>query len=207
MADYPNTNSILDSKTRTGLSTQILILVGTEPVGAVQSFSESQSKSTKKIGEVGTDGFVEIVPSSQTTISLDLDRVVFDGLSLTESLSRGYRNIAAQRIPFDIVVIDKFSSSSEADWIVTTYHNCWFESLSKSYTQQDYVISEKAKVAVEYMSTARSDDAVGRSAPIEGLRQLAHDNYDDVEMDADAGIDGRRGAMDFNGIFEAMYPE
>lgn len=206
MADYPNTGSILDSKTRTGLSTQIVIMVGTEAVGAVQSFAENQSKTVRRIGEVGTDGFVEIVPQTQTTISLDLDRVVFDGLSLTESLSRGYRNIASQRIPFDIVVIDKFSSSSEADWIVTTYHNCWFERISKTYQATDYIIAERATVAAEYMSTARSDDAVGRSEPIEGLRQV-NAQKDEVEMNADAGIDGRRGSMDFNGIFEAMYPE
>jgi len=206
MADYPNTGSILDSKTRTGLSTQIAILVNGTPVGAVQSFKESQTRAAKEIGEVGTDGFIEIVPQSQTKISLTLNRIVFDGLSLTEAFSRGFRNIAAQRIPFDIVVIDKFSSSNDSDWIVTTYHNCWFTSLGKAYNATDYVITEDAQVSAEYMSTARADDAVGRSGPIEGLRQVNADK-DDVEMNADAGIDGRRGSLDYNGIFEAAFSD
>ena len=42
MAEYPQTGSILDSKTRTALSTQIVIMVNGEAVGAVQSFSECQ---------------------------------------------------------------------------------------------------------------------------------------------------------------------
>ena len=43
MPTYPATGSILDSKTRTGLSTQVIIMVNNEPVGAVQSFQENQS--------------------------------------------------------------------------------------------------------------------------------------------------------------------
>ena len=50
MAQYPRTNSILDSgRSRTGLSTQIVVYANGEPVGAIQSFQESQSKSVKKI--------------------------------------------------------------------------------------------------------------------------------------------------------------
>ncbi len=56
MADYPRTGSILDSgRSRTGLSTQIIVFANNEPVGAIQSFQESQSRSNKKVTEVGTD--------------------------------------------------------------------------------------------------------------------------------------------------------
>ena len=101
-----NTNSTLDSKTRTGLSTQVLVYVNGEPVGAVQSLQITQNRPTKGIQEVGTDGLIEIVPSSATTYSVTCNRIVFDGLSLPESMARGYVNIAAQRIPFNIVIID-----------------------------------------------------------------------------------------------------
>ena len=72
MATYPRTGSILDSTTRTALSTQIIIMVNNEPVGAVQSFSEKQDRSNKRISEVGTDGTIEIVPSSAAKITLTL---------------------------------------------------------------------------------------------------------------------------------------
>ena len=110
MAQYPRTNSILDSgRSRTGLSTQIVVYANGEPVGAIQSFQESQSKSVKKIAEVGTDGFIEIVPQAPTGVNLNITRIAFDGLSITQAFSRGWRNITSQRIPFDIVVIDSFA--------------------------------------------------------------------------------------------------
>ena len=123
MADYPNTNSLFDSvnvagaKTRTGLSTQIVIYVNNEPVGAIQSFAETQSRSNKPITEVGTDGVIELVPQGPAKFSLTVGRIVFDGLSLPESFSRGFKNIHSQRIPFDIVVIDHDSKKEDLEQI------------------------------------------------------------------------------------------
>ena len=94
---------VYDSYTKTGLSTQIVIMVNGNPVGAIQSFGEQQNRSIKPINEVGTDG--QMKPQSSTTIKLNIQRVVFDGLSVTEAFSRGFRNIAAKRIPFDIIVL------------------------------------------------------------------------------------------------------
>ena len=139
MAEYPNTSSILDNKalttqhgtTRTGLSTQIVVYVNEEPVGAIQSFQEQQQRQNKRINELGTDGVIEIIPQSAANVTLTVQRIVFDGLSVTEAFSRGFRNIHAQRIPFDIVVIDKFTGTDN-DAVVTTYHNCWFKSMSKT---------------------------------------------------------------------------
>ena len=160
MAEYPNTGSILDSidvqgaKTRTSLSTQILIYVNDEPVGAVQSFQVSQSRSNKDITEVGTDGIIEYVPNGATKVDLTVDRMMFDGLSITEAMSRSFTQLSAQRMPFDIVVFDKFSGGG-LDAIVTTYHNCWINSITKNYKSDSYIISENAKLNCEYMSSTR----------------------------------------------------
>ena len=109
VSNYPYTGTNLDEgKTRTGLSTQIVIYVNDEPVGAVQSFQISQQRGTKSITEVGTDGIIEIVPNAATSVTLQISRVVFDGLSVTEAFSRSFVNLSAQRIPFSIVVIDRF---------------------------------------------------------------------------------------------------
>ena len=210
MASYPNTGTLFDNpavegaKTRTGLSTQIVITVNGEPVGAVQSFQEGQQRGNKRINEVGTDGVIEIVPQSSATVTLTVNRMVFDGLSITEAFARGFRNIHAQRIPFDIVVIDRFSGSG-SDAVVTTYHNCWFSQIGKSYTTSDYTITENCSIDVEHISTERSGEAVALSQGVNGTREIAGRQMDSVELAADAGKGGRRGALDFPGLISAAY--
>lgn len=199
---YPRTGSILDSTTRTALSTQIIIMVNNEPVGAIQSFSEKQSRSNKRISEIGTDGTIEIVPSSPAEVSLSINRIAFDGLSITEAFSRGFRNIQAQRIPFDIVVIDQFTGTGD-DAIITTYHNCWLNSIGRTYNSDDYIISEDCDVEVEFVSSIRGGDAVVLSQGAGGGRQLAGTQYDEVEGMADSGA--RRGALDFPGLISAAF--
>ena len=201
---FPETKTTLDSSTRTGLSTQVLIYVNGEPVGAVQSFQLQQNRQTKSIQEVGTDGIIEIVPTSATTYSITCNRIVFDGLSLPEAMSRGWTNIAAQRIPFDIVVIDRFFGSGGNESIVTTMHNCWFKSIGKQYQANDYVIQENATLECEHVSTLKGGQAVGDSqVGFGGAREIPGRQLDSVEAQADSG--NRRGGMDFPGIINAAY--
>jgi len=207
MADYPNTGTIFDnpdngSKTRAALSTQIVVYVEGEPVGAIQSLDETQNRPVKSIQEVGTDGIIEIIPNGAATIQLTVKRVVFDGLSLPEAFSRGYRNIHAQRIPFDIVVIDKFTGDGD-NAVVTTYHNCFFKSLSKSYSSDNYMITESAGVDAEFMSTTRAGGPVADSQGVNGGREIPGRQVDSVEQSADTGT--RRGPLDFAGLISAAY--
>jgi hypothetical protein len=211
MASYPSTKSILDnpdngSKTRTGLSTQIIVYVNGEPVGAIQSFQETQQRANKRISEVGTDGVIEIVPQSPAQVTMTVQRIVFDGLSLPESFSRGFKNIHAQRIPFDIIVLDKFTGTGN-DAVMTTYHNCWFSNLSKTYQVSDYTIVENANIDAEFVSSSRGgpEKAVALSQGVAGSREIAGRDTDSVEQAADAGASGRRGALDFPGLISAAY--
>jgi hypothetical protein len=212
MASYPYTGTLFDSeavtgaKTRTNLSTQIVVYVNNQPVGAIQDFQERQQRTIKKITEVGTDGIIESVPQSATTITLTVRRIVFDGLSLPESMARGFRNIHAQRIPFDIVVIDRFTGTEEEGGaIVTTYHNCWFESLGKSYTTGDYTITEDASLSVEAISTERNGAPIASSQGVGGGRDLGSEGrqIDSVEQAADYGT--YRGSMDFPGLIKSAF--
>jgi len=198
-----NTNSNLDSKTRTGLSTQILILVDNEPVGAVQQFSINQNRPLKAIQEVGTDGIIEIVPNGAATFSITCNRIVFDGLSLPEAMSRSWVHIQAQRIPFNIVAIDRFGSDQDAEQVVTTFHNCWFKSIAKSYNSDNYVITENATLDCEFVSSMRNGQPVAESQGVGGGRTISTRQTDPVEQAADVG--NRRGAMDFPGIIQAAY--
>jgi hypothetical protein len=214
---YPTTGTVFDNAgatagtgtTRTGLSTQIIIYCNNEPVGAIQSFQETQARQNKKLAEVGTDGWIEIVPQGPATVSLSVSRIVFDGLSLPEAFSRGYKNIHAQRIPFDIVVMDKFAGD-DLGKIVTTYHNCWFNNLSKTYQVNDYTITESAQVDCEFVSCKRNGQPVVQSQGVGGGRQVnaqtegSAPNYDyGIEQAADMG--DRRGVLDFPGLISAAY--
>lgn len=202
MATYPKSGSILDSTVHTSLSTQIVIMVNNEPVGAVQSFNISQSRQTVRIGEIGFDGTIEIVPNAKTEISLDVERIVYDGLSITEAMSRGFLNIQAQRFPFDIVVIDQFSGTGD-DATVTVFAGCWFNSLSKPYRSDQYIISENCKINVETVYTLRGGEPVVKSQGVGGGRQLAGTQIDDIELAADSGL--RRGSLDFAGLINASF--
>jgi hypothetical protein len=201
MATYPKTGSILDSTTRTALSTQILVLVNNEPVGAIQSFAESQSREIRRLHEVGTDGTVEAYPAGQVTIGLTVNRIVFDGLSITEAFLRGFRNIQAQRIPFDIVVIDQYTGTDN-DAVITTYKNCWFKSIGKTYSATDFTITEDVTIEVEAIMTLRGGEAVSLSQGTGGGRQVPV-QLDEAELQADSGV--RRGALDFPGLISAAF--
>jgi hypothetical protein len=202
MAVYPTTGSNLDSTTKTSLSTQIIVMVNNEPVGAIQQFRESQNRSLKTVQEVGTDGVIEIVPQSANMVSLSITRIYFDGLSLPEAFSRGFRNLQSQRIPFDIVVIDQFSGTGN-DAVITTYHNCWFESISTTYSASDYVITQDASVKCEFISSIRGGEAVSLSQGVGGGRQIPGVQIDNVESAADSGK--TRGSLDFPGLISAAY--
>lgn len=201
MATYPKTGSILNSNTRTALSTQIIIMVNNEPVGAVQSFSESQQRSARRILELGLDGTVEIVPESPATFSLRVDRIVYDGLSVTEAFSRGFRNIQAQRIPFDIVCIDTYTGTDD-DAVITTYEECWFTSIEKTYNADNFIITENVGIEVTNIRTQRGGEAVALSQGVGGSRQVPV-QIDEIELAADSGQ--RRGGLDFPGLISASF--
>jgi hypothetical protein len=96
MALYPTTGSTLNSSISTGLSTQIIIKVGTETIGAVQRLQVTQTRNLERIKEVGLDGILEIVPRQPTEFEARVTRIVFDRLRLPEAFARGFINIKAQ---------------------------------------------------------------------------------------------------------------
>ena len=59
---------------------------------------------------------------------------------------------------------------------------------------------EQASVSAEHISTQNAEPLAGKSW--ENKRDLG-DGSDDVEAEADAGVNGRRGSMDYQGIFTA----
>lgn len=214
MASYPSTGSTLTSAISTSLSTQIIIQVempdgSVEPVGAIKELTERQQRGLARIVEIGTDTVIEIVPNKAAEFTLSLNRTVFDGLSLPEAFGRGFRNIQAQRAPFSIQVIDVNAAVTDAlgtydknTTVITTYHNCWFNSTSTPIKADDYIILQSAEVWCENISTTRSGQAVALSQAAGGGRSiLTPGSVDPVEAASDSGRRG--GSMDFAGLLLA----
>lgn len=196
---FPNTGTeVGQGRTNSGLSTQIIIKIDGQAVGAIQKLSLDQDRGLAEISEVGTDGLIEIVPNKSTTYSIQVDRVVFDQMRLPEAFSRAFRFIAAQRVPFDIEVID----TTPGYEIVMTYKNCWFTRYSTPYNADNYVITESATIKCE--TAFISNNVEPKNARGVGPRA---ENYSDGVTTLEKSINqgGRRGALDATGLFNDLY--
>lgn len=134
---------------RTALSPKIRVTVNGKVVGAIQSIGPSSTRPLKRIKEVGTDGFIEIVPTSPTEINLDVTRIAFDRKRLPEGFGQTFHDIQAQVKPFDVVVVEAtgtVTGDESAPIRTYTYKDCWLQSYGATYTQDDYVISETATI-------------------------------------------------------------
>jgi hypothetical protein len=209
---YPHTGSILTDAgrnvTRTGVSTQIIIQVDGNPIGAVQSLSIKEDRGIQMIDEVGTDGHIDSVPKSSTNINGDCKRVRFDNLRVATAFSRGFVHVAAQRIPFDIVILDIFAADEDdadgfngSDGVITTViKNVWIRSISVDYSASDFVISENMGWEAEHIYSYLGQGQNAAPAPF--ARQIPIIDNDAFERQADIGQ--RRGALDAAGLIKVV---
>ncbi len=212
MANYPTSGSTLSSQISTGLSTQIIIKVGTETVGAVQNLSVTHTRGLYRTKEVGLDGVLEIVPNSPTEYSLEVERIVFDRLRLPEAFARGFINIKSQLVPFDILVIDRTNGDGDGA-IVHRFVNCWFNNYRPRYQAGDFIITESASIYCEDISTTvGSGDG---NAADGGARHIKYDVNERERMtDRGSGStstsgsttgSGFRGTMDVEGLINQTF--
>ena len=199
---YLYTGSSSQAATNTGLSTQILVKIGSVSIGAIQNLSEKQARPLKAISEIGTDGNIEIVPNGPTSFNLTVQRIHFDRKSITEALGRAFINIQAQRIPFDIAIYDfhnvpagqltdDFDVSGVEGVITTIYENCWIASKSTEYNASDYIIMQNVDIQAEFCHTFINGD------PLQSAVIAVPERDDAVERVADTG---RRGSLDARGL-------
>lgn len=201
---YPTTGSTLGSKIQTGLSTQIVVLVENEPVGAIQKLSITQSRSLYRAHELGLDGILEIVPQSSTTFEASIERIVFDRLRLPEAFKRGFVNIKSQLIPFDIEIIDRTGGDIDTGAeVVSKLVNCWFSSYNPSMNADNFIISENANIWFEDIQTFYGN-GTSLSSSSRGLRGIAPTTLP-REGDTDRGT--YRGTMDVANIIAQTFDE
>ncbi len=203
MATYPQTGSILtrpDGSNRTGiaLSTQIVLMVGPNPIGAVQDLSINESRDVTFISEVGTDGQIDSAPRSSAKVSGRCERIRFDRLRVAEAFSRGFVHVKSQRFPFDIVIIDKYNGDGE-NAIITILKNVWIKGISYGFKASDFIISDTMEWEAEDIFSTLNNSNVAQG----GERGLPF-GIDAYEREADRGL--RRGALDGPGLLKTFLP-
>ena len=209
---YPHTGSQLTDAgrnvTRTGVSTNIIIQVDGNPIGAIQSLNINEDRGIQMIDEVGTDGHIDSVPNKSTNISGDCKRVRFDNMRVASAFSRGFVHVAAQRIPFDIVILDIFAADEDdadgfngADNVITTViKNVWIKSIKVGYSSSDFVISEDMSWEAEHIYSYLGQGQAAVPGPF--ARQIPIIDNDAFERAADMGK--RRGALDAAGLIKVV---
>lgn len=182
----PVISPLHDKKIQAALVTQIIIEAqdnngNFRAVGAIQRLTPSETRALTRVGEIGTDAVIQLVPTRFTEISLEVNRMVFDYQRLPGAFQRGFRHIHSQRMPFDIQVTDynPYQEIANAaggipNAIVTRYVNCWIERYSTEWTQDNYLIAETATIQCE----AVYDFPVGDAIAVGGDDAMERGNND-----------------------------
>lgn len=197
------TGSIVDgpsghNSTRTGISTNIVIKVGNTAVGAIQSIQVREQRNIQMIDEVGTDGHIDSVPIKSTDISGECRRTRFDRLRVSEAFSRDFLHVHAQRIPFDIDIYDNWNGDG-SNAIITTIRNVWIQSISYSYTADNWVIIDDMSFVAEAIYSTIN----GQNAAQGGERGSQILQINPIELEADRGA--RRGALSVPGLIGDFF--
>jgi len=226
MANASNTGSTLFgtpsyaniNKTSTAISTNIIIMVHNQAVGAVQSLSVNEQRTIKMIDELGTDGHIDSVPNGSTKITGSCQRIRFDRLRIAEAFSRGFIHVASQVYPFDIVILDKQKKNS-GNQISTVIKNVWISSIQYNYQVNDWVITDTMNWEAETIysilnGSSASPVAVGGERGIihmggngnpNGVLEIVSGtdgSIKNIEQLVDTGFAGRRGSLDAAGLID-----
>jgi hypothetical protein len=201
----PQTGSIINNasgttvdRTGSSLSTNIIIQVNGTPIGAIQTLSINEQATITMIDEVGTAGHIDSAPTKATDISGDCQRIRYDLLTVTEAFSRDFLHVAAQRIPFDIVILDQ-TAGDGANTVITTIQNVWIQKISWAYRQDNYlIVDDMSWVAEAIFSNLQSGASAASSGP-RGFNLQTNS----IEQLTDTGV--YRGALTAPGVISAVF--
>ena len=186
--------------TLTALSPLIVVKVGNNPVGAIQSITITEERQITMVDEVGTDGHIDSAPSRSTNISIDCTRIRFDRMRITEAFSRDYLHIHSQRIPFDIEIYDNWQGNGN-NAIITTIKNVWIGRLNVRYQAENFIIADEMSGQAETIYSTLNGKAVLASGH-GGIGGMQLD-VDSIELDADQG--NRLGSLDAPDLIDAYF--
>jgi hypothetical protein len=206
----PQTGSIIENangsnRTGTALSTHIVIRVGPNPVGAIQTIEVREERTVTPVDEVGTDGHIDSAPTRSTNISGTCRRVRYDRLRVAEAFSRGFLHAKSQRIPFNIDIFDKWNGDNE-NMIVTTIKNVWITGIDYSYAADNWIITDNMSWMAEDISSSIQGTGNAATGGARGL--ILQTDTAGIEARADRGL--LRGALDSSitpnsGLINAVF--
>jgi hypothetical protein len=203
MATRNTGTSLVDSqqnnRTATHLTTNIIIKVDGNIVGAVQSLSFSENRAIYMLKEIGTDGNIDSAPQSATQYSGNCTRVRFARTRITEAFGRGFIHVHSQRIPFDIEIQDIFADSDRANAVITILKNVWVENLQTQYQADNYIISEQMSFKFERIYSFINNRNVVQAASSDRQFPIVLNQF---EQEADRGA--YIGALDAPGLLNAF---
>lgn len=191
-----------NNRTATHLSTNIIIKVDGNVVGAVKSLDVTESRDVKMIPEVGNAAVIDSAPSSVASFSGRCARTRFDRMRIAEAFSRGFIHVHSQRLPFNIEIQDTFADSDAANAIITTIENVWITEISYTYSAEDFVIVDNMSWKAERIYSLLNNNHVaqavanGRSNPI---------TLNQFEVQADSGI--YTSSLDSAGLLNAFLSD
>jgi len=202
-----NTNTSLtdsqgNNQTKTHLSTNIIIKVDGNVISTIQDIDYSEKAGIKKIPQVGTDGFVDIVRNESVDVTGSCSRIRWGGMRIAEAFSRGFIHVGSQRIGFNIEIQDIFLSNNTAAAIITVLDNCWISSITTAYKAGDFVIQDdmsfSARGIYSFLNSGNvvQSPANGREFPI---------ILNAYEQEADRGA--FTGALDAAGLMNAFLED
>jgi len=195
-----NTGSGTINRTGIGLSTMMIIKVGTTAVGAIQKMTINEDRPIKFIDEVGTDGHIDSAPTGSSNVKGSCSRIRFDRLRVTEAFSRGFVHVKSQRIPFDIEIIDQFNGAvGSGSEVITVIQNVWITSIGQSLDSSNWIMTDEMGWEAETISSRIGSEQTSAQGGERGIPL----QYDPYEIAADVGK--RRGSMDAPSLISAAF--
>lgn len=191
-----------NNATKSHLSTNIIIMVGPNPIGAIQQLEVTEARGQiTMVDEVGTDGHIDSAPTRSTNYNVTCQRVRFDRMRIAEAFSRGFMHVHAQRIPFDIQIHDRFHDADPANAIITTLKNLWIERIGYTYSADNWLITENMSLQGETIFSVyngTNSNVVGQTTNNGAIIT----DLNPFERSADRGNFG--GALDAPGLMNAI---
>jgi hypothetical protein len=189
--------------TSTALSTNIIIKVGPNAVGAVQSMEVREDREIRMIDEIGQDGHIDSVPVRSTNYSGTCERIRFERMRIAEAFSRSFLHAKSQRYPFDIVIFD-IQNGNGNNALITTIKNVWIQEISYGYRADNWIITDRMTWQAEDIFTVVNGNNPGAQGGTLNIPLAIGSPTSDIEVASDVG--SRRGSLDVPGLINAILP-
>lgn len=136
--------------TSTVVSYAYTISVNGKPIGTIQGFNPTSTRTTERIHEIQNvhKDTVEIVPG-RTEIKITIDRMEIYTQHVVEALGLNPFEEGIVQITQPIDIIETLRDYTGVAKRTTTYANCWISSWAKQITEGTVTVKENVTVECE----------------------------------------------------------